>query len=672
MIWYIMVAVGQGDEDMAIEGSQLEVLDIVIIVLNFVFVLALGIWASSKANRGSTSGYFLAGRGMDWWLIGLSLYVSNIGSATFIGVAGTASLSGYSVISYEFTGLFCLLLLGFVFMPLYISAGVFTVPEYTKKRFGGDRLQVTLSITSIVLAILATLSSEMYAGVVIIEQSLGWNVYAAAILLLILTGLYTVAGGLTAVIYTDAMQSIIILIGAIILASLAWVEIGGIDNLYIKYMAAVPKTTAVYGNSSCGIPQENAWHIFRPASDPDYPWPGVLFGITLLSAYYWCTNQILVQRSLAAKNITHSKAGSIMAAYLKLLPMVLMVFPGMVSRALFPDEIACQSAEACEAACSNPAGCSDIAYPKLVLELMPVGIKGLMLAAMLAALMSSLTSIFNSLSSLFALDLWSKYRPDATELELTIVGRVVTVIIAIISILWLPVIQVFGSGELFVYIQSMTSYLSPPMFAVYSMGMFWERTTEPGAFYGLILGAIIGLVRLVLDFVYTTPGCGEFDDRPGIVKNFHYLHFALVLYAITIMLIGGISLMTPPIPSKKLVRLTWWTRNDMSKREPMEPEEEGENKDESSELQDETEREKGREEDEEDDDEENKSIFRKCFNFVCGTTSTKNEPELTEEEKQALLEKMTSIKEEPFWERVNFVNGVICLGIGVFCFGFWG
>ncbi|PIK38246.1 putative sodium/glucose cotransporter 4 [Apostichopus japonicus] len=660
--------------------NQLEPVDIVVISIHFVVVLLLGIWSSYKANRSSTAGYFLAGRSMSWWLVGLSLYVTNIGSGSFIGLAGTASASGYAVIAYEFTGLFCLLLLGFVFMPVYISSGISTVPEYLNLRFGGSRLRLFLAVTSIVLTVLSSLSSEMYAGALIIQQTLGWNIYLSVILLLAMTVVYTITGGLTAVIYTDALQAIIMLVGAFILAVIAWVEIGGIDNLYIKYMAAVPKTTAVYGNSSCGIPQENAWHIFRPASDPDYPWPGVLFGITLLSAYYWCTNQILVQRSLAAKNITHSKAGSIMAAYLKLLPMVLMVFPGMVSRALFPDEIACQSAEACEAACSNPAGCSDIAYPKLVLELMPVGIKGLMLAAMLAALMSSLTSIFNSLSSLFALDLWSKYRPDATELELTIVGRVVTVIIAIISILWLPVIQVFGSGELFVYIQSMTSYLSPPMFAVYSMGMFWERTTEPGAFYGLILGAIIGLVRLVLDFVYTTPGCGEFDDRPGIVKNFHYLHFALVLYAITVMLIGGISLMTPPIPSKKLVRLTWWTRNDMSKREPMEPEEEGENTDKSSELQeDETEREKGREEEdkeedeeEDDDDEENKSIFRKCFNFVCGTTSTKNVPELTEEEKQALLEKMTSIKEEPFWERVNFVNGVICLGIGVFCFGFWG
>lgn len=657
---------------MAVKGSQLEVLDIVIIVLNFAFVLALGLWSSFTANRGSTSGYFLAGRDMHWLLVGLSLYVSNIGSATFVGVAGTASVSGYSVISYEFTGLFCLLLLGFVFMPLYISAGVFTVPEYTKKRFGGNRVQLTLSITAIILTILATLSSEMYAGVVIIEQSLGWNVYAGAILLLALTGLYTVAGGLKAVIYTDAMQSIIILIGAVILASLAWVEIGGFDNLYVKYMTAVPTSTVQHGNTSCGIPQESAWHIIRPATDSDYPWPGTLFGITLLSLYYWCTNQVLVQRSLAAKNLTHSKAGSIMAGYLKLLPMILMVFPGMVSRALFPDEIACQSPEVCEDACSNPNGCSDIAYTRLVLELMPVGIKGLMLAAMLAALMSSLTSIFNSMSSLFALDLWSKWRKNATEIELTIVGRVVTVILAVISVLWLPVIQAFGEGELFVYIQSMTSYLSPPMFAVYTMGMFWERTTEPGAFYGLLLGALIGITRLILDFIYIAPACGEYDDRPGIQKNFHYLHFALVLYTVTVMFIGGISLMTKPIPSEKLVRLTWWTRHSKRLREPFESDVDISNSKENNEPEEENYENKDvSQDDSEVEEKQPKSIFRSCFNVICGVGELTGQVEITEEEKQAAFEKMTSIAEDSFWKTFTSINGVICLGVGVFCFAFW-
>ncbi|XP_072171000.1 sodium/glucose cotransporter 4-like [Diadema setosum] len=641
---------------MALEAN-LAVADYVVIVIHFLVVLALGIWSAWKSNRSTTSGYFLAGRDMAWWLVGLSLYVSNIGSGSFIGLGGTAAVSGYAVVSYEFHGLFSLLILGFIFTPIYISSGVTTVPEYLQVRFGGQRLRLFLAIVSIIFIVLTNLSAEMYAGTVIIQQTLGWNLYLAIVLILVMTAVYTVAGGLTAVIYTDALQSMIMVIGGIILFIIAIIEVGGFEGLRLAYMTAIPESTQLNPNTTCGIPSETAWHIFRPADDGDLPWPGVVFGIFLLSIHYFCTNQVLVQRSLSAKNLTHTKAGAILAAYLKVLPMILMIYPGMISRALYPNEVACQNATACQDICENPNGCSNIAYPLLVLRLMPTGLKGMMLAAMLAALMSSLTSIFNSLSTLFTIDIWAKIRPFSTELELLVVGRLCTLVLAAVSVLWLPLIEAFGSGELFVYIQSMTSYLSPPIFAIYSAGMFWTRTNEQGAFWGLVFGEVTGLTRMVLDYIYSGPACGSPDTRPPMIKNFHYLHFAIFLYGFTVLCVVVVSLLTKPISPAKLVRLTYWTRYSKVPRVPMSLEEkEKEEKQQilkkEKELRDYKKR------------ESNPSVVRRAWNLVCGITDAPPEAQLTAEEEEERMMRLTSLDEPPFWRRVVLVNVCICMGFG--------
>ncbi|XP_072171125.1 sodium/glucose cotransporter 4-like [Diadema setosum] len=645
------------------EDPRLKAADIAVIVIHFLVVLALGIWSAWKSNRSTTTGYFLAGKSMSWWLVGLSLYVSNIGSIHFIGLSGTASNNGIAVISYEFHGLFCLLLLGFIFMPIYITSGVSTVPEYLQHRFGGSRLRVSLSVVSIVFIIITTLASEMYAGIVIIQQVLGWNLYLSIILLLVMTTVYTMAGGLTAVIYTDALQSVIMIIGGFILFFISMVRIGGFEELRSAYLNAIPNSTIQEmhqnpGNATlCGVPSSNAFHIFRHAGAGDYPWPGVVFGIFLLSAQYFCTNQFLVQRSLSTKNFTQTKAGTVLASYLKVLPLILMIYPGMISRALWPDEIACQDPERCMAVCGNPNGCSDIAYPRLVLKLMPTGLKGLMFGAMLAALMSTLTSVFNSLSTLFTMDVWTKFRPLARESELLIVGRTSTGVMAIIAVLWLPLIQASGTGQLFVYIQSMTSYLTPPIFAVYVAGMFWERITEKGAFYGLLSGVVVGVLRMVLDFVYTSPGCGQPDHRPEIVKNFHYLHFACVLFAVTLLMIVIISLFTEPIPSEKLVRLTWWTRHSKAPREPMPEAYNPVNSDKiANHL------------DVEEVEIKKPSMCRRVFNIICGISSATPEDQPAPES----LEKMRSLEETPFWRRVMIANLIIAIGFGVFLFAFFG
>ncbi|XP_011544030.1 sodium/myo-inositol cotransporter 2 isoform X5 [Homo sapiens] len=251
-----------------------------------------------------------------------------------------------------------------------------------------------------------------------------------------------------------------------------------------------------------------------------------------------------------------------MAAYLKVLPLFIMVFPGMVSRILFPDQVACADPEICQKICSNPSGCSDIAYPKLVLELLPTGLRGLMMAVMVAALMSSLTSIFNSASTIFTMDLWNHLRPRASEKELMIVGRVFVLLLVLVSILWIPVVQASQGGQLFIYIQSISSYLQPPVAVVFIMGCFWKRTNEKGAFWGLISGLLLGLVRLVLDFIYVQPRCDQPDERPVLVKSIHYLYFSMILSTVTLITVSTVSWFTEP-PSKEMVsHLTWFTRHD--------------------------------------------------------------------------------------------------------------
>ncbi|XP_069342012.1 sodium/myo-inositol cotransporter 2 isoform X5 [Eulemur rufifrons] len=507
---------------------------------------------------------------MLWWPVGASLFASNVGSGHFVGLAGSGAATGISVAAYELHGLFSVLMLAWIFLPIYVAGQVTTMPEYLRRRFGGSRIPITLAVLYLFIYIFTKISVDMYAGAIFIQQSLHLDLYLAIVGLLAITAVYTVAGGLAAVIYTDALQTLIMLIGAVTLMGYSFAAVGGMEGLKEKYFLALASNRSE--NSSCGLPREDAFHIFRDPLTSDLPWPGVLFGMSIPSLWYWCTDQVIVQRSLAAKNLSHAKGGSLMAAYLKVLPLFIMVFPGMVSRVLFPDEVACADPEICRKVCSNPSGCSDIAYPKLVLELLPTGLRGLMMAVMMAALMSSLTSIFNSSSTIFTMDLWNHLRPRASEKELMIVGRVFVVLLVLASILWIPVVQASQGGQLFIYIQSVSSYLQPPVAVVFIMGCFWKRANEKGAFSGLILGLLLGLIRLVLDFIYAEPLCNQPDERPAVVKSVHYLYFSVILSTATLITVSTVSWFTEP-PSKEMVsRLTWFTRhNPTAQKEQVPP-----------------------------------------------------------------------------------------------------
>uniref|UniRef100_A0A8C1PS32 Sodium/mannose cotransporter SLC5A10 n=1 Tax=Cyprinus carpio TaxID=7962 RepID=A0A8C1PS32_CYPCA len=430
-------------------------------------------------------------------------------------------------------------------LPVSLSLSkIVTMPEYLGRRFGGERIRMYLSALSLMLSVFTKISTDLYSGALFVQVCLGWNLYLSTVLMLVVTALYTIAGGLAAVIYTDTLQTFVMIIGAIILTITAFNKIGGYSNLESVYLKAVP--SKIIPNTTCHLPRSDAMHLFRDPVHGDLPWPGMTVGLTILATWYWCTDQVIVQRSLSAKNLSHAKGASIFASYLKMLPMIFIILPGMISRALYPDIVACVDPEECLKVCGAEVGCSNIAFPKLVIELMPSGLRGLMIAVMMAALMSSLTSIFNSSSTLFTMDIWKKYRRGASEKELLLVGRIVTVILVVISVVWIPILQSANSGQLYVYIQSVTSYLAPPVTAIFVMAIFWKRTNEAGAFWGLMVGLVVGLTRMILEFAFPPPRCGVFDPAPSVLRSVHYLHFAIILCGLTAIVVVVISLLTPP------------------------------------------------------------------------------------------------------------------------------
>ncbi|XP_055767947.1 sodium/mannose cotransporter SLC5A10-like isoform X2 [Salvelinus fontinalis] len=466
---------------------------------------------------------------MAWWPIGASLFASSEGSGLFIGLAGTGAAGGIAVAGFEWNATYVLLALAWVFVPVYVSSGIVTMPEYLGRRFGGNRIRTYLSVLSLMLSVFTKISTDLYSGALFVQVCLGWNLYLSTVLMLVVTALYTIAGGLAAVIYTDTLQTFVMIIGAIILTITAFNKIGGYSNLERVYQAAIP--SKIIPNSSCHLPREDAMHLFRHPVTGDLPWPGMTLGLTILATWYWCTDQVIVQRSLSAKNLSHAKGASILASYLKMLPFIFIILPGMISRALYP------------------------------------GLRGLMIAVMMAALMSSLTSIFNSSSTLFTMDIWKKYRADASERELLLVGRIVTVILVVISVVWIPILQSANSGQLYVYIQSVTSYLAPPVTAVFSLAIFWTRTNEQGAFWGLMVGLVVGVCRMVLEFAFPPPRCGIQDDAPSVLRSVHYLHFAIILCFLSAAVVVVISLLTPPPTEEQVCNLTWWTLTEEEERE---------------------------------------------------------------------------------------------------------
>ncbi|KAK2871341.1 hypothetical protein QQF64_002513 [Cirrhinus molitorella] len=630
--------------------------DISVIVIYFLVVLAVGIWAMVRTNRATVGGFFLAGRSMVWWPIGASLFASNIGSVHFVGIAGTGAAAGIAIGGFEWNALVLVIILGWLFVPIYIKAGVVTMPEYLKKRFGGQRIRIYLSVISLFLYVFTKISADMYSGAIVINQALGLNIYLAVVILLLITALYTVTGGLAAVIYTDTLQTFIMVVGSFILMGFAFNEVGGYENLKEKYMTAIPSVVGVNISEECYTPRADSFHLFRDPITGDLPWPGMVFGLTIQAVWYWCTDQVIVQRCLSAKSLSHVKAGCIMCGYLKLLPMFLMVFPGMISRVLYTDEIACVDPTECENYCGTSVGCTNIAYPKLVVDLMPNGLRGMMLSVMLASLMSSLTSIFNSASTLFTIDIYTKIRHKAKEKELMIAGRVFMLVLIGVSIAWIPILQSAQSGQLFEYTQSITSYLAPPIAAVFILAIFCKRVNEAGAFYGLSIGLLVGLARMITEFAYGTGSCVSPSNCPTIICGVHYLYFALIVFGISCSVILTISYMTKPIDDKHLYRLCWSLRNSTEERVDLE-EDDWNNDQDTDSMEKELRK--------------DPSCWKKAYNWFCGFDQG-DAPKLTKEQEAELKRKLTDTTEKPLWRNIVNANAIILLAVCVFFHGFFG
>ncbi|MFT7812094.1 sodium/myo-inositol cotransporter 2 isoform X2 [Arapaima gigas] len=605
--------------------QSFSVSDIIVIGAYFLLNVAVGIWSSCRVSRNTLNGYFLAGRDMAWW------------PATYV-----------------------LLALAWVFVPVYVSSGIVTMPEYLGRRFGGERIRMYLSALSLMLSVFTKISTDLYSGALFIQVCLGWNLYLSTVLMLVVTALYTIAGGLAAVIYTDTLQTFIMIIGAVILTITAFNKIGGYNNLEGVYLKAIP--SKIIPNTTCHLPRADAMHLFRDPVAGDLPWPGMTLGLTILATWYWCTDQarhihspsstasVIVQRSLSAKNLSHAKGASILASYLKMLPMIFIILPGMISRALYPDSVGCVDPEVCKKVCGAEVGCSNIAFPKLVIELMPSGLRGLMIAVMMAALMSSLTSIFNSSSTLFTIDIWRKYRHGASEKELLLVGRIVTVILVIISVVWIPILQSANSGQLYVYIQSVTSYLAPPVTSIFVLAVFWKRTNEMGAFWGLMVGLVVGLTRMIMEFAYPPPRCGVYDPRPAILRNVHYLHFAIILCLLTAAVVVVISLLSSPPTEEQIRNLTWWTLNQ-AKVDPEIPLQK------VSTVRDRTEQRADNAAPERD---------RKCARGAVFCTPQDSRP-LT----PPLAQGIPNTRETPFWSRFCCANAILLMCINIFFYAYF-
>jgi len=504
-------------------------LDIAVITVYFLIIFAIGFYFARKEK--TTTDYFLASRNVGWFAIGASLFVSNISTEHFIGLAGTGASSGLAVGHFEWLACLILLILGWVFVPFYLRSNVFTMPEFLERRFSRGSA-VYLASISIIAYVLTKISVHLWAAAIVMKGITGWSPLTAAVILVVVTGIYTIAGGLSAVIYTEVVQTLVLLTGAIALTFIGLNEVGGFAGL----RAAVPASF---------------FHMMKPASDPGFPWTGVFFGAPILGIWYWCTDQVIVQRVLSARDEGHAKAGTIFAGFLKILPVFLLVLPGLIAFALFKDMFVI-----------GPDGSptnGDIAFPTLILNLLPTGLVGLMIAALLAALMGGMASVFNSTSTLVTLDFYKKLRPDASEKQLVLIGRVATALMVVLGIAWVPFISRI-SGQLYIYLQSVQGYISPPIAACFILGILWPRLNAQGAISSLLTGFVLGTVRFVLELAYPG-GVGAPGAIQGLI-GMNFLHYAIVMFVACCAVLIGVSMVTPAPDRKRLAGLTFATVND--------------------------------------------------------------------------------------------------------------
>ena len=493
-------------------------LDWIFVGLYFAVIAGISIW-SIRRSKESPDDYFLANRNLGWFVIGASILASNIGSEHVVGLAGTAAKSGLTMGHYELHS-WIILVLGWVFVPFYMRSMVYTMPEFLERRYN-SKSRFLLSIIQLLSYIIAKVSVTIYAGALVVTSFLGVNFWTGAIVLVIITGIYTILGGLRAVMYTETLQAMVLLAGSLTLMIIGLDKVGGWNHL----MSSVPKSHV---------------NMFPPLSDPDFPWAGILFASPIVGIWYWCTDQHIVQRCLAGRDERQARRGTIFAAFLKLFPFFIFMIPGLIAYSL---------AQQGKIQLPN----SDQAFPTLVKEFMPAGLRGLLAGGLLAALMSSLAAVYNACSTLFTMDIYKKYKPLAGNKELVRVGRIATGIAVVLGMIWIPVMKGI-SGVLYQYLQSVQSYLAPPIAAVFLLGVFSKRINAKGAYSALVVGFILGLLRIILELNRT--------HLSGILYSFatvNFLYFCIMLFLFSIALMVIVSLLSEKPSEAQLNGLTFST-----------------------------------------------------------------------------------------------------------------
>jgi SSS family solute:Na+ symporter len=498
---------------------NLQLLDFVVIGGYFLALLLIAVWAARR-EKILSSDYFLAGRDVGWLAVGASLFASNIGSEHLVGLAGTGAASGLAVGHFEWLACFMLLLLGWLFVPFYLRSGVYTMPEFLERRYNSSA-RWYFTWVSVIGYVLTKISVTLFAGGIVMRAVTGLDMWTSAGLLIVVTGLYTIVGGLRAVIYTEVAQAVVLISGSAALMFIGLHDVGGWAGLHAKLPA-------------------DFFSMWKPSSHPDFPWTGVIFGAPILGVWYWCTDQHIVQRVLAAKNVSEARRGTIFAGYLKILPVFIFVLPGMVAAALYADV---------------RGGAADTAYPALVTRLLPVGFKGLVLAGMLAALMSSLASAFNSCSTLLTWDVYRKIKPSATEAELVTFGRGSTIVLTGLGLAWIPFMK-YVSPQIYIYLQSVQAYIAPPIAACFLLGVLSTRLNGIGAMCALISGLVLGAARLGMEL-------GRSHLTPGSVSYWfatvNFLHFAAYLFVVSTVILVVVSYLTKPPAPERVADLTYKT-----------------------------------------------------------------------------------------------------------------
>jgi SSS family solute:Na+ symporter len=555
-------------------------LDWIVILLYFASLVGLTWWVIRR-NKDTADDYFLAGRNLGWVIVGASIFASNIGSEHLVGLAGSGATSGVALAHYELHA-WCLLVLGWLFVPFYMRSRVYTMPEFLERRFSPASRWV-LSIISLVAYVLTKIAVGIFAGGVVFgtlipeaQITLGGAVFNSfwigSVAVVILTGLYTVIGGMRAVAYTEALQTLILIVGSLLLTVFGLQQVGGWDGL-----------RAALGSDAFNlwkplIPEgvEGTWAPVKEAGrmawyfNTNFPWLGMLFCAPIIGLWYWCTDQYIVQRALGAPSQQEARRGTIFAAFLKLLPVFIFIVPGMIALALARSGRYPALSTIVDAQGNAVAANAQAAFPLLVQSVMPIGVRGLVVAGLLAALMSSLAGAFNASSTLFTIDLYQKFRPDATQHQLVWTGRVATTVMVLIGLLWIPVIQ--GARGLYEYLQGVQGYLAPPIFVVFFFGVFMKRLNAAGCLAALLVGFVVGMFRLVVDTPVSLGVAGfEAGYTPGsflwIVNNIYFQYYSVLIFFVSAATMIAVSYATAPPDESKLTGLTHATVTDAQKAE---------------------------------------------------------------------------------------------------------